>query len=252
MDGCYRLADRIIRIRSIYPEVQEMCAAYRAEGTPDFSVECRQEHIDAEREHAAREDALEGRKPRDWSEAYLETLAVYRQIAEKLPDYDTVLFHGSALAADGTAYLFTARSGTGKSTHARLWREALGDRVVMINDDKPLLRIAETGAAVYGTPWDGKHHLSGNLSAPLKAVCILERSPVNRIARISPREAYAFLLQQCYRPADAGAMGKTLALLDRLTRVTELFRLGCNMDPEAALTACEGMGVSGVRSRSPS
>ena len=78
---------------------------------------------------------------------------------------------------DGEAYIFTAVSGTGKSTHAMLWREVFGERVRMINDDKPLIRITPEGkAVVYGTPWDGKHHLSKNSAFPLKAICWLTRA----------------------------------------------------------------------------
>ena len=82
---------------------------------------------------------------------------------------------------DGAAYLFTAPSGTGKSTHTRLWREVFGDRVWMINDDKPMLRISENLVTAYGTPWNGKHHISRNASAPLKAIVQLNRGKENII-----------------------------------------------------------------------
>ena len=82
---------------------------------------------------------------------YLETLAVCRKIAERMPEYDTFLFHGSCIAVDGVGYLFTAKSGTGKSTHTRLWRELLDNRATMVNDDKPLIRIADDGLVIYGT-----------------------------------------------------------------------------------------------------
>lgn len=75
----------------------------------------------------------------------LEETAVYRKIADKMVDYDTFVFHGSVIAVEGQAYLFTAKSGTGKSTHTRLWREMLGDKAVMVNDDKPMLRVTESG-----------------------------------------------------------------------------------------------------------
>ena len=164
----------------------------------------------------------------------LELLAVYRRIAEQMPFRDTFLFHGSAVAVDGAAYLFTARSGTGKSTHTRLWREMLGDRAVMVNDDKPLIRLTEDGAVVYGTPWNGKHRLGANISVPLKAVCILERAKQNTIRAITREEAFPMLIQQSYRPLDPAALAKTLSLVDRLSRTVSLYRLGCNMDPEAA------------------
>lgn len=175
------------------------------------------------------------------SPAYLETLAVQRKLSEALIDYDTILFHASALAVDGKGYLFTALSGTGKSTHARLWREAFGDRVTMINDDKPFIHIGEDEVRVYGSPWDGKHHLSTNTSVPVKAICILTRDTTNHIEKIRADEAFSILLQQTYRSKDSAKMVKTIDLLIQMTRQVSLYRLGCNLDPEAAIVSYEGM-----------
>ncbi len=239
----YRIAERNIVISSLHAEVHRLCAAYLScDSAPDFVVETTQADIDFEREKSAREDEAEGIPVRQFPDGYLETLAVYRKIAEKMPDYDTILFHGSCVAVDGVGYLFTAKSGTGKSTHTRLWRELLGDRAVMVNDDKPLIRIRDAGAAtVYGTPWDGKHRLSTNIAVPLKALCLLERAEQNTIRPVTRGEAYPMLLQQVYRPMDSMAMSKTLTLIDRLTASVSLWRLGCNTEIEAARVAYDAM-----------
>lgn len=176
------------------------------------------------------------------SDPYIETLAVYRRIAEKMPFYDTVLFHGSALAVDGEAYLFTAKSGTGKSTHARLWRELLKDKVIMINDDKPLIKIGKNDSYIYGTPWDGKHHLSTNTSAKLKAICILERGRENSIKEISKADALPMLLQQMYRPSEPAAMVRSMTLIDRLN--VKFYKLQCNLDISAAELSYEAMHIT--------
>ena len=132
-------------------------------------------------------------------------------------------------------------SGTGKSTHSRLWREYFGDRVTMINDDKPFIRIGETESRVYGSPWDGKHHLSTNMSVPIKAICILERDTVNHIEPISADDAFAILYQQTYRSKDPAKLVKTIDLLTRMSSQVKLYRLGCNMEPDAARVSYEGM-----------
>ncbi len=232
MIGVYQIGGKRIMIASLHEDVHRLCADYRADGQPDFTVQVTQDNIDFEREKSAREDEIEGIPVRRFSDAYLETLAVYRKIAERMPDHDTFLFHGSAVSVDGAGYLFTAKSGTGKSTHARLWRELLGKRAVMVNDDKPLIRVTEEGAIVYGTPWDGKHRLSNNIAAPLKAICILERAEENHIARITKSEALPMLIQQAYRPADPAAMEKTLELIVRLD--VRFYRLSCNLELSAA------------------
>ena len=206
-----------------------------------FSIATTQSDIDLEREKSAREDTKEGLPLRQFSDAYLETLAVYRKIADRLLSCDTLLFHGSVIAVDGEGYLFTAKSGTGKSTHTRLWREYFGERAVMINDDKPLLHITDSGMTAYGTPWDGKHRLSTNTAVPLKGICILTRDTTNHIEPAEPHAAYPMIVQQTNRSLSADGMKQTLSLIDRMLNVMPVYRLGCNMDIEAAKVAYEEM-----------
>ena len=241
MTAIYRIADKNIEISSIYAGVHEYCKDYITDGKLDFSVQTTQADIDFEKEKSAKEDIVEGRAVRSFSDDYLEELAVYRKIAEKMLDYDTFLFHGSVIAVDGQGYLFTAKSGTGKSTHTRLWREYLGSRAVMVNDDKPLLKVSESGVTVYGTPYNGKHRLGYNISVPLKCICILERAEENSIKEITKNEAYVKLLQQTYRPSDSIKMAKTLTLTDRMAESVRFYRLGCNMDLQAAEIAYNKM-----------
>ena len=235
MTGIYRLAELNIEICSLHSQVHTLCGSYQADpgSVPSFAVETVQSEIDFEREKVASANAGEGILSSQYTNEFLETVAVHRKIAERMPFFDVVLFHGSAVAVDGAAYVFAALSGTGKSTHARLWRELLGERAVMVNDDKPFLRVAEDGGGiVYGSPWDGKHRLSNNIEVPLRAVCLLERAPENRIERITKAEALPRLLLQVYRPYDPAAMEKTMTLLDRLDAA--FYRLHCNMDLSAA------------------
>lgn len=235
------IADQVVGITSLFDSTYSFCKDYIADAASDFEVVIRQEDIQLERDKSIREAVLEGHAPADYSDSYLETLALYRKIAFGLLDYDVLLFHGSAIAVDGAAYLFTAKSGTGKSTHAKLWREYFGDRAVMVNDDKPLLKITKSGVVAYGTPWNGKHHLSSNISVPLKAICILTRDQNNHIDRIDKRTAFPMLCQQSYRPNDAAALSKTISLLDKLGSCVELYQLGCNMERNAAAVAYSGM-----------
>ena len=227
----YEFAGKTVEVNSLHEAVHRYCAAYRTDAPADFSVTISQEDIEYER---TREETP------GHADAYLEELAVYRKVSEKMPYYDTILFHGSVIAVDGAAYVFTAKSGTGKSTHTALWRRLFGDRAVMVNDDKPLLHVGDVVTA-YGTPYDGKHKLSNKIAVPVKAVCILERAEENSIVKITRSEAYPMLVQQAYRPVDIAAMQKTLSLIDKMADSVELYRLGCNMDPDAARVAYEGM-----------
>lgn len=232
--GIYKIADTSLEIRSIHEQVQRMCRPYSFDGEPELMIETTENDIEYERKKSSEEDALEGRRAVNHTDAYLETLAVYRKLALALIDRDILLIHGSAIAVDNEAYLFIAKSGTGKSTHTRLWRQKFGDRAYMVNDDKPLIHVSADGAVVYGTPWDGKHRLSRNVCVPLKAVCVLERGEENCIEPLAPAEALPYLLQQCFRPKQAAQMVYTLSLLGTLGKSAALYRLHCNMEPEAA------------------
>ena len=238
----YIVADAIRHSRLAYGDTE-----YTSSGVGDITTESVtritiiQSDIDFEREKSAREDIKEGIPIRHFSDAYLETLAVYRKIADHLLSCDTLLFHGSVIAVDGEGYLFTAKSGTGKSTHTRLWREYFGERAVMVNDDKPLLRITDSRVTAYGTPWDGKHRLSTNSAVPLKGICILTRDTTNHIEQAEPHAVYPLIVQQTNRSLTAEGMKKTLTLLDRMLTTLPMYRLGCNMDIEAAKVAYEGM-----------
>lgn len=220
-------------MNSLYEAVHKYCAAYISEAPADFSVTTTEDDIGYERARSEIPGCPDG---------YLEELAVYRKISEKMPSYDTILFHGSVVAVDGVAYLFTAASGTGKSTHAALWRRLFGERAVMVNDDKPLLHVGDVVTA-YGTPYDGKHKLSNRIAVPLKAICILERADKNSIVPVTKAEAYTMLLQQVYRPNDVFALQKTLELVDKMADRVGLYRLCCNMDIEAARVAYDGMNA---------
>lgn len=226
MTGLYLLAGIRTEITSVYPDVHRLCADYRTQGTPELYIRTTRTEISAERQRTeASQHAGDG---------YLETLAVYRRLAEEMIAFRTILIHSSAIGTNGAAYLFAAKSGTGKSTHTRLWREMLGDAAVMLNDDKPLVTVNSGGAIVHGTPWDGKHRLSAPISLPLGGICFLEQGRGNRITPLTAREAFPMLAAQTYRPADPAGTAGTLLLLEQLAGSVPLYRMQCNVTPEAA------------------
>ena len=154
---------------------------------------------------------------------------------------DTILIHSSVIRCDGKGYLMTAPSGTGKSTHTRLWRELLGDKVVMINDDKPIIRYIDGDFYVYGTPWMGKHNLGANVRAKLKAICKIRQEKENVIESVSPAEMLVMILNQTLRPEKLENMDKLLGLIEKMLAKTKLFSLGCNISLEAAQLSYNAM-----------
>ena len=151
-----------------------------------------------------------------------------------------MMLHASAVVLDGAAYLFSAPSGTGKSTHTELWLRRFPGAYIL-NDDKPALYVS--GGTVYaaGTPFSGKYDISANLSVPLRGIAFLERSADNRIEPIPDKRALYELLNQTSRPADVGLYRMLLRNIAAILERTPIYKLYCNMDLQAAELACETM-----------
>ncbi len=225
------IAQKVIKISAVNDFVKEYCKDFLTEKKADFSIEISQNDILSEQTKTGV----------TYSEPYLETLAVYRKISEIMPYYNTILFHGSVVAVDGVGYMFTAKSGVGKSTHTRLWREYFGERAFMVNDDKPMIMSENGEISAFGTPWNGKHKLSANCKVPLKAICYLTRGENNHIERITPQEIYPILLQQSYRPHDIEAYTKSLKIIDEIMNNVKFYKLACNISSQAVEIAYNGM-----------
>ena len=223
-----------------HPENEGFFQDYLTDKEPVFILEPNEEDLIAMREQLLRTQKVEG-----WdfpiTDKFVENNVIHALLAENLAKCGRLLMHGSALCMDGEAYLFIASSGTGKSTHTRLWREVFGDRVWMVNDDKPMLQIEEDRVLVYGTPWNGKHHLGTNASAPLKAIILLTRGEENRIVPLPKADALIALMQHGYSSKNTQAMQEILKLKQKLIDTVSFYKLACNMDPDAAITAWRGM-----------
>ena len=157
-----------------------------------------------------------------------EILVYLRKVADSLLAYNTLLLHGSAIGFRDFAYLFSAKSGTGKTTHTLKWIHNLHGSFV-INGDKTFIQFRDDGG-VYacGSPWAGKENMCSNTSELLKSIILMERSEDNNIERIPFTEAFPALLQQVYRPDDEEKMRLTLRLLKRLDGLVTFWRFKCN------------------------
>lgn len=165
----------------------------------------------------------------------LEFCAIQRQIASCLSGQGILLFHGSAICVDGRTYIFTASNGVGKSTHTRLWREILTEHnVVMVNDDKPFLKVEEGHVTAYGSPWMGKERLGCNMSATVEAICSISQGTENVIKEATPEEMFPIFYEQSLRPLDKIGTENHLHTLDVLTRSVRLYKLECDISLEAA------------------
>jgi hypothetical protein len=226
------LADEYIEINSVYDELKNFFKDYLVNDvTPDFSVSLSKEDILAEQEATSENQ---------FSPAYLETLALLRKLAEILPSHNRILMHGASISYNEHAYLFTAPSGTGKSTHIRLWKKYLGDDVKIVNGDKPFISL-ENEPMIYGSPWAGKENWHRNCKKPLKGICFVQRGTTNSIRRIEASDCLSLLFKQVYLPADTLAAGLTLELVDMLIKKVPLYVLTCDMSEEAVRCSFEAL-----------
>lgn len=165
-----------------------------------------------------------------------ELLSLHRSIAEQLPQFDRLLVHGAAIEYKGKGFLFTAPSGTGKSTHIRLWRQYIGKDVGIVNGDKPIIDLSGEVPLICGSPWAGKESWQRPVQVPLEAIVCLQRGASDTICRVSPDQWLIPLMGQIYRPHNAEALRRTLDLTDRLLRSVSVYRLECT-PTEAAVRA---------------
>jgi len=230
-----KMADLTICINNRYKYTEKMCSDYIIEMTSqikcDMKIEVSMEDIIKEQEESGYPYPLD----------YCESICIYRAISKKLIKYDGFLMHGACVEMDGEVYVFCAKSGTGKSTHLNLWKQVYGEKARIINGDKPIIRKINDRFTVYGTPWCGKEGYNINTSAPLKAICFLERGINNHIESIKPADVMKRLVHQILMPVIQADMMAYLDMMDKLINDTPAYLLKCNMDKEAAVVAYNGM-----------
>lgn len=228
-----KISELIIDFDTRYPDyVRRRCERYLVDsGTPVMSLRPCDEYV-----------RLANRDNVGLMEAELYAMTI--PFSEQLPMLGRLMTHGVAIECDGKAFIFTAGSGVGKSTHAFLWQKYLGDEhdVRVINGDKPILWFKDEGIMACGSPWSGKEHLDRNVCVPLKGVCLLQRleasdNAVPNIRRASREETLDFLMHQVFIPNDAIRQVKTLQMLGQLYDQVPVFYLAVDMSREAVMAS---------------
>lgn len=220
-------------IRNRFDDAESLCRDYivSPDRTPDITVEVTEEELRRE---------MDKNPELFFGDGYGEVICIYEKLSCALPAFDAFVMHSSVLSVDGNAYCFAAQSGVGKSTHTRFWKELLGDRVTVINGDKPIYRFMDGKLMAFGTPWCGKENWQTNTCAPLKALCLLERGEENTIRPVDGFELLGELTRHFHLPGDGQVdMLKLMELIDRTLETVPVYRLTCRKDISAAKTASE-------------
>ena len=222
-----RLCDLLIEVRMKYQYTLDFLSDYivKDEGEAAFSVSVTEEELSAAKE-----------KDTAFPLPYHETLCLYRKICAELSHHNCFMMHSSVVVHEGKAYVFTAKSGTGKTTHSMLWLKNFPGSFI-INGDKPLFRLTDDGFYVYGTPWCGKEGYNKNTSAKVSSLCFIERGSENSIRPMTVREILSKIFEQLYIPKEKESGEKVLALLDKFLSEIPTYNLTCNISDEAAIIA---------------
>lgn len=230
-------AGLVIRIENRFGHLRKLCADYITDPDrpADLTVSVPEEEL--RREAEATPDLFLG-------EAYGEAVAACKRISNTLPAFDAFIMHSSVVAVDGKAYCFAAESGTGKTTLTRRWQEVLGDRLTVINGDKPIYRFLGGELMAFGTPWCGKEGWQTNTSAPLKALCLLERGEENAVFRVNAFEVLGEMVHHFHLPGGGRVdTPRLMELIDRMVTTVPVYRMRCRNDITAAETGIAYFGL---------
>lgn len=205
-----------------------------AQGNAGLSVEVSDEQLKAEEKTAFAEQGIV------FGPSACEFTAVHRQLADWLPLHNAFVMHSAVIEANGEGIAFAAHSGTGKTTHMLLWQRLLGEKMIIVNGDKPIIRFFDgepDTPYAYGTPWNGKESMGCNMKTRLRHICLIERADENSAVPLETDAAVSLLFNQTYMPRDPAAAAATMAMMNRLIHSCRLWRIRCNMDISAAETA---------------
>ena len=226
-----RVADTNFLIEGCGSMLRHFCRDYTADfDRPDCVIRLTDEDIERER-------AISERQTKPVNPLELEIAAAHRQLADAVLRRGIMLMHGAAVAVDGRCYIFTAPSGTGKTTHIRHWLSAVPGSYVL-NGDKPLIGVSRL--LVYGTPWSGKERMNANTAVPLAGLIQLARGTENVLTPRSFSQMLPCLVQQCYIPADREGAQIACGLMGGLQSVP-CWLLRCTPDETSARVAYEGL-----------
>ena len=219
-----KIANIVLEVNAFYDFTKEYCKDFLSDEEPNYVITL------------TKEDLINESSENKDGKVYVseEISALYRKIADIFVDENVLVVHGSSFKVDNNAFIVTAHSGVGKSTHVNLLKEYLGKDFEYINDDKPLLEIKDD-LTLYSSPWNGKERRGNNTSAPLRSVIFLNRDLTNTYKKLNnSSDIYFRLLSQIYLPRDKAKREKALSLIDILLKRISFYEINVNTDISSA------------------
>ncbi len=218
------LAGIKIQINNRYKHLNKLCEEYLCDfEKPDMEITPDTQEIEAQQKLQPQ-----------FHKGYCEGIVAYREICRKLPLFNAVMLHSSIIEKNGKAYAICGQSGAGKTTHTQLLLKNFGESLRVINGDKPIVRLIDGELIAFPSAWKGKDRMGEKITAPLKALCFVIKSPDNRLEEISPLDAAELLMEQFVIPKEARSVSMFLELADYILGQCRLYKLYCNISDQAA------------------
>ena len=243
------LADLVIEINSIYKKIFFFCQKYiifeEKVHKADIVVTVTNNDLENEKliyrnVYGYYNDDIE---KSELSLEDLEIISIYRKISIEMLSFNIFLMHGAVVSTRGNGYMFSASSGVGKTTRTRLWMQNIPDSII-VNGDKPLLKVTDDSLYAFGTPWCGKEGWNTNVRVRLKAIFLVERAQDDRdsiVREISFTDAFLNLLMLTYRPTNQIQMSKTLQLLKAIEGKVRFYQFRSKPTADAIRMAYEAV-----------
>ena len=223
----YKFADLVISMEGVNEPLKSQLVKYEYQGKEEVDINIPSLDNVIEKYHSLYPYLTIGE-----CEYMIKGAYFYKELLK----YDGILLHSSCVVKDGNAYLFSAPSGTGKSTHTSLWLKVFKDAKIL-NDDKPALIVRNNKLYACGTPFSGKNDLSLNEIYPIQGIAFLERSKDNWIKRMDDKKAIFSIFNQTIRPGYENEMDDMIKVVEHIVSLCPIYQLGCNMELDAVYTS---------------
>ncbi len=220
-----RVADINLKVDVTDPNTEQICSDFCFNfQKPDLSLTVSPFEVKEELEKSA--------IPVSFSEA--ECFLIFKKLSNELAGFSAFLMHGAAISAGDRGIVLMAKSGVGKTTHALLWKQVLGEKFSFVNGDKPIIRFVDNEPIAYGSPWCGKEGFYSVRPSRITDICLIERAEQNRVESVEPAAAVEPILNQVLLPKNSAETLLVLGLVDRMLKSVRVWKIFCNKDISSA------------------
>lgn len=231
----YRIAETEVEINSPYDIHRKFCKQYQSDSEfpPDLVIHISEKDIEAEFDYYSEKPSPES----------ASLSLIYRRLCEYIINCGGFVMHGAVIEYknNGLAYAFIAPSGTGKTTHIKNWRKLLGNRIDIVNGDKPIIIYKDGSYHACGTPWAGKEGWQRNVCVPLGGVCRVYRGEENSIQNADSFDLTEMILGATLVPRTPELLEKLLDTIESFSRKVPAYKLYCTPEQSSAIVSFEKM-----------